>query len=98
MFGKFFGTDPSASMMRLGLILSVLSGIIIAFIIVLRDQNMSTGAVLVGTLVGPAFAGKAIQAFAEKNSGGLSNDPTGKKCSDNIPLRAEDAKRENPIP
>lgn len=62
---KLLSQSSGVSAMRVMSFISLLSGIIIAFVGVYENKDLSALAVLVGVFVGSAFAGKAVQKFSE---------------------------------
>lgn len=67
MFKNLFSTSNESSIMRVGFAICIFTACIISVLaVVLQGKDMSAAAVLVTALTGPAFMGKSIQKFAEK--------------------------------
>ena len=60
-----FRTDTKVSMMRICQFICVLAAVIVAITSMAIDRDLTSTAVLVSSLLGFAFTGKAQQSFAE---------------------------------
>lgn len=66
MLKELLSNKSELSMMRALALICVACAVVIAIIGMLLDKDLAQVAMLVGAFLGPAFLGKATQAFAEK--------------------------------
>lgn len=66
-FENPFRADTKLSIMRILSFMCVIVALVVAILIVALDRDLAAGAAMVTAILTPAFLGKAVQTFAEKN-------------------------------